>query len=266
MTTRSTIIIGAGAAGLAAARDLSRAGHQVVVIEARGRIGGRVFTLTDAKDSVPIELGAEFVHGKSPELWDIAQAANLKISEISERHWYFDGGPEGKISRSHDFWKHIERLMSRMKSSAGDQSLADFLDQLPDDDETQRAKAMVTRYVEGFHAADVRRIGTRGLIAANDGADSIDGDRSFRLERGYDSLMQALRGEAETCGASFQFNRVVDEIRWASNTTTVVCQPADGNDADGRCDYSAKTIIVTVPLAILQQRTGNGGVRFVLAE
>src|SRR3982750_2094309 len=118
MPARSVIVIGAGAAGLAAARDLGRAGCEVVVIEARNRIGGRVFTLTDVVPSVPIELGAEFVHGKSPALLDIATAANLKLHEVNERHWYFDNG---KISRSHDFWKHIERTMKRMKSSAADQ-------------------------------------------------------------------------------------------------------------------------------------------------
>jgi monoamine oxidase len=80
MPTRSVIVIGAGAAGLAAARDLSRAGCEVVVIEARDRIGGRVFTLTGRTVAAPIELGAEFVHGKPPELGKIAQAANLKLS------------------------------------------------------------------------------------------------------------------------------------------------------------------------------------------
>src|SRR6185503_408804 len=107
-------------AGLAAARDLSRAGCEVVVLEARDRIGGRVFTLTETDTAVPIELGAEFVHGKSPALWQIAQAANLKLSEVSERHWYFD---EGKISRSQNFWQHLDRLMDRMKFTADDLSL-----------------------------------------------------------------------------------------------------------------------------------------------
>ena len=68
MAMPSTIIIGAGAAGLAAARDLSRAGHEVIVLEARDRMGGRVYTHRDPESPVPIELGAEFVHGKSPAL------------------------------------------------------------------------------------------------------------------------------------------------------------------------------------------------------
>jgi len=85
MPACSVIVIGAGAAGLAAARDLGRAGCEVVVIEARNRIGGRVFTLAEAVPSVPVELGAEFVHGKSPALLDIATAANLKLREVTER-------------------------------------------------------------------------------------------------------------------------------------------------------------------------------------
>ena len=56
------LIIGAGVAGLAAARDLRSAGLTVRVVEARSRIGGRIFTLHDVTDTLPIELGAEFIH------------------------------------------------------------------------------------------------------------------------------------------------------------------------------------------------------------
>jgi len=110
----SVLIIGAGAAGLAAARDLSRAGWSVTVLEARDRIGGRIFTLSENDGPAPIELGAEFIHGKSPALWEIAKAAHLKIQEVSDNHWYFDNG---KLSRSRDFWRNVQGLMSRMKSS-----------------------------------------------------------------------------------------------------------------------------------------------------
>jgi len=154
-------------------------------------------------------------------------------------------------------------LMDRMKSNASDQSLREFLNGLPNDDETLRAKAMVSRYVEGFHAADVDRVGVHGLIAANEAADSIDGDTAFRFERGYDSLMQALRSEAESYGAALQLDTVVEEISWGAKTSTVRCKPAGANGSAARIDYSAAAIIITVPLKILQQDPHDGGFRFV---
>src|SRR5690242_21363003 len=57
------LIIGAGAAGLAAARELSAANFNVIVLEARDRIGGRIHTHLNSQLSAPVELGAEFVHG-----------------------------------------------------------------------------------------------------------------------------------------------------------------------------------------------------------
>src|SRR3954452_12440845 len=147
MARDSIIIVGAGAAGLAAARDLSRAGRQVVVIEGRERVGGRVLTHKESSASVPIELGAEFVHGKPPELCQLARAANLDLNRVSQRHWYFEAG---KLTKSHEFWKQIDELTEKMNAAERDQSLREFLQSLPDDRETARAEAMLTRYVEGF--------------------------------------------------------------------------------------------------------------------
>src|ERR1043165_8700013 len=101
MPSARIITGGAGAAGLAAARELSRAGREVVVLEARDRIGGRVYTRKHGDVPVPIELGAEFVHGRSPELWQLATSANLPLYETSERHWYFQND---KVSKSGEFW------------------------------------------------------------------------------------------------------------------------------------------------------------------
>ena len=270
MKSQTIIVIGAGAAGLAAARDLSLAGREVIVLEARDRIGGRVFTHTDPRQSVPIEYGAEFIHGKSPELWRLARAAHLETYEVSKRHWYFE---DGELSKSHEFWKTIESLLDQMKSSPVDRSLKEFLDQLPDDEETSRAKAMLTRYVEGFHAAAIARIGTRGLVVATEAADSIDGDRAFRFLAGYASLMEALRAEAETYGADFRLHTVVKEIHWQGGQVEVSgsARVPRASSTTGASDveeaasqrFHADAVIVTLPLSILQKLPDNGGIRFV---
>ena len=250
------LIVGAGAAGLAAARDLSVAGQTVIVLEARDRIGGRIFTYKDPSEPIPIELGAEFVHGKSPELWRLAQRAHLELSQVSERHWYFENG---KLSKSEDFWAKIESLNDKMKSSGADQSGEDFLSSLPDDAETGRAKAMAVRYVEGFHAARIERIGIHGLIKANEATDSIEGDKSFRFLNGYDSLAQALRAEAESFGATVCLNTVVKEIRWGGDGVEATCE-ADHGD----CSFAAPRAIITLPLGVLQTSADKAAaVRFI---
>ncbi|MDX6289481.1 MAG: hypothetical protein QOH42_1280 [Blastocatellia bacterium] len=255
------LIIGAGAAGLAAARDLSVAGWKVTVIEARDRIGGRIFTYKDrsGKDPagpIPIELGAEFVHGKSPELWRIAQRAQLELREVSERHWYFENG---KLSKSDDFWAKIEGLNHKMNSSGPDQTFEDFLSSLPDDEATRHASAMAVRYVEGFHAARIDRIGVHGLIKANQAAKSIEGDKAFRFLEGYDSLVQVLRAEAETYGTSVHLNTIVKEIHWSDDSIEAVCEGDNGASS-----FTAPRGIVTLPLGVLQASPGQpGAVRFI---
>ena len=248
--TDSILVVGAGAAGLAAARELTRAGREVVVLEARDRIGGRVFTHRAHSSDVPIELGAEFVHGRAPELWKIATAANLQLYEVSEKHWYF---AKGKVSKAGEFWRTIERLTRDMKSSARDQSLKDFLDRLPDDEDSHRAKTMLVRYVEGFHAANIERVGIRGLVKASEAADEIDGDRAFRLVDGYDSLMKAMQAEAESRGAQFHLNTLVKAVRWAGDRIEV-----SGKQNGEPIEFVASHVIVTLPISLLK----NNAIRF----
>src|SRR5579863_9551112 len=86
------IVIGAGAAGLAAAAALGRAGRSVLVLEARDRIGGRIWTRHEPAVPVPLELGAEFIHGASPETHDwLRRAGGTAIGTCAE-HWSFVNG------------------------------------------------------------------------------------------------------------------------------------------------------------------------------
>src|SRR5690606_22043770 len=86
VTTPDVIVIGAGAAGLAAAAAFGEAGVRVLVLEARDRVGGRIHTLHVPDFPLPIELGAEFVHGRPEETAGIIERAGLAQYDVSDRH------------------------------------------------------------------------------------------------------------------------------------------------------------------------------------
>ncbi|HUO68773.1 MAG TPA: FAD-dependent oxidoreductase, partial [Gammaproteobacteria bacterium] len=83
-------IVGGGIAGLAAARVLARAGRSSVVCEARGRLGGRIYTLRPAGLTAPVELGAEFVHGRPQGLVESLRAAGIQEASNSEERDDFE--------------------------------------------------------------------------------------------------------------------------------------------------------------------------------
>ena len=71
------LIIGGGAAGLAAANFLSKQGVRIDLLEARDRLGGRIHTVTSETGDLPIDLGAEFVHGQRNTTWQFIREAGL---------------------------------------------------------------------------------------------------------------------------------------------------------------------------------------------
>ena len=85
-------IVGAGAAGLAAANALHASGYRVQVLEARDRLGGRVFTRRDARLPIPIELGAEFLHGEAKRTRELLREATQATVDLRGEHWHAERG------------------------------------------------------------------------------------------------------------------------------------------------------------------------------
>src|SRR5690349_15533956 len=111
MPEKTTLIIGAGMAGLAAADALSAEGLPVVVLEARDRVGGRVWTTSGKRGSVPIELGAEFIHGAKNETWRLIRTAGLATHEVPDKHWR---GVEGALALNSEFWEQLGEVFGKI--------------------------------------------------------------------------------------------------------------------------------------------------------
>jgi len=232
------LIIGAGTAGLAAARELSTAGSSVIVLEARERIGGRINTHFDGW---PIELGAEFVHGKPPETLAIVERARLKLQTVPNRHWHLH---DGVLTKSGEFWSKVEDVMDEMSSYKGpDQNFAEFLDRYKRKAQVEDIESIATLYVEGFHAAHADRISVHGLNKTNEAAAEIDDEKQFRIENGYSQIAQTLHDEAVAGGAKFHLNTIVEEVNWKRNEVEVLTTTAQR--------FKSPCLLVTLPLSVL---------------
>ena len=237
------LIVGAGAAGLAAARELSFSKLNVIVLEARDRIGGRINTLFDTESQAPIELGAEFVHGKPPEIFKIADRTRLDLVEVPNVHWYFHNAV---LSESNEFWSNIEDAMNELDEHKGpDQPFTQFLEEYIRRHKLSDVRSMATLYVEGFHAAHADQISVKGLIKTNRAAAAIEDEQQFRPTSGYVELAQKLHDEAVAEGASFRFRTVVREIAWSAGAVTVTTTAGE--------QFKARQVLVTLPLGVLQR-------------
>src|SRR5262245_35986774 len=124
MNTETVVIIGGGIAGLAAARELARRGARVTLLEARARLGGRILT-HHAEGRVPVELGAEFVHGHSPALWELLTEIPLATREVPAHHQVSQ--PDGSLV-TRPFPEDIRQVTREIDRAAPDETFARFLD------------------------------------------------------------------------------------------------------------------------------------------
>jgi monoamine oxidase len=240
------IVIGAGLAGLEAARRLAAAGRRVVVLEARDRIGGRVHTLREPDWPVPIEAGAEFVHGRHSATGRAVRDADLPTVEVPDRH--AEPGPGGL--RPLDFDSVWGPIAKRLKRLDGDPPFAEFLnDRCRDLPAGDRAHAVA--YAEGFNAADATRLSTKWL-AESEGSVGQSTGPPARIPLGYDRLSEWL---AAGLTAEIRLNTVVTAVRWSPGRVEV--ETGSGELVRGRA------AVVTLPLGVLQAAPGApGAVRF----
>jgi monoamine oxidase len=254
MADDDVVIIGAGAAGLAAASKLVRAGHSVALIEARDRIGGRVYTIRPSGATLPIELGADFVHGRPSETFELAAEAGLRLYEQTGNSW---AARDGRLQSDDDDDDDDEgdegdigAIFAAIHTWQGeDRTLQSLLDERFAGERWAAARARIRGYAEGFDAAEVDRVSVAWLRQTELASDAIDGDRQFRVLDGYDRVPEWL-GNSLGLSAKLRLETVARELRWQRGNVEVRLESPTGAPLG---EISARAALVTVPLAVLKR-------------
>jgi phytoene dehydrogenase-like protein len=243
------IVVGGGVAGLAAARRLTSHGLRTLILEARERIGGRVDTLQDSDWPAPIERGAEFIHGRPAETWDVVRAAGMETVEVEGQQWRSAGD---RLARADGDWRQTERVLDRLNElGAEDLSFAEFLESRCADLPAE-AKLLASRYVEGFEAADPTLMSAQALRLAEKAAGEIGADENFRLTRGYNQIADWLRAASDHALLEIRLGAIVSAVSWQRGQVIIESRSSAGHPVG---EFRAARAVVTPP-TILQTGVG----------
>jgi monoamine oxidase len=237
---KSVIIIGGGIAGLSAANELLRHGCTVTMLEAKKRFGGRIHTIHDGK--LPIELGAEFIHGKSKPLLNAIRAAALSMHDVPEDNQLFENG---KL-RSIQIWDTVGEIMNRIKPSGADCSFKEFIETRKIDERTRR---LVSAFVEGFDAARTERISAHALLKAERSAEKMEGEAQARVSEGYSALIEYFEKEIRSRGGTLVKEVLARRVRWKTGAVEIMVHRAGAEEM-----FPAEAALVTLPIGVWKAR------------
>jgi monoamine oxidase len=233
---KSVLIVGAGMAGLSAARTLADAGWPVRVIEARNRIGGRVCTNRDW--GAPLEMGASWIHGTSDNpLMELAHQAQAQLVPTDYYGWAkLAVDPRlGPLDYDSKTWrKFVERARDRVDggSLGAAVSAAASSAELSDSDRAQLAFYLTTE-IEDEYATDANQLSANTF----DKGEYAGGEQDV-VTSGYDALPRLLAG-----GLDIVLNTPVTAIALRDGSVMVRA---------GNRSFEGPAAVVTVPLGVLK--------------
>eukprot|EP01102_Stenamoeba_stenopodia_P015463 TRINITY_DN5274_c0_g1_i1.p1 TRINITY_DN5274_c0_g1~~TRINITY_DN5274_c0_g1_i1.p1 ORF type:complete len:478 (+),score=105.93 TRINITY_DN5274_c0_g1_i1:52-1485(+) len=268
------IVIGAGAAGLAAARRLNDCNKRVLVLEARSRVGGRIHTLLPGEQircssgagekeeqhnsleaEFPIELGAEFIHGENTTTRRLADAFGLTVIPVvrmDRLHWFEPTHKPFAVERKHlkgvAIGDVIDRLLKAYEEledwKQGDKdketvdvSLGEYLRQRGFNDEERKIGDVLLAQTCCAHLESLSCNDLRREMI-RDQAGALE----FRIEEGYRSFLDKLKS-----GLEIEYDAEVNEVIWDSEGVTIGLE-------NKPTSFSAKACIVTLPVSLLKSQ------------
>jgi len=249
------LVIGAGAAGLAAARRLHSHGIRVIVLEGRDRIGGRIWT--DDSLGLPVDLGASWIHGiEGNPIYELARQSGIPTRRTDfESVGLFYEGEELRADEYAQIDAIVQAISTRLEGARahadGGRSVGEALDVLLSESLTRAAISQRVRsaVIWSLHSLITLEMGEdpRNLSLSAWNADEAFPGDNVLFPGGYRQIIERL---AE--GVDVRLGQTVLQIRSHAGGVTVTTEGGQ---------FDADRAIVTLPLGVLQ----SGVVEFVPA-
>ena len=232
---------------------MGSAGQRVAILEARHRIGGRIFThraKVPGFGEVPIELGAEFIHGLPAEIWDVVNEGHLATVELQGSQLSFLHDRLQRSDATHDAASDVLQGLKQWtrERPASDMTFTDYLTWAGIGAADAAAAA---DYVEGFNAADRSVIGAAALAKQQGAEDEIQGGRLFHVRDGYDRIPLIMVRALRQLGVPILLNRRARHVKWRKGSVSIQTTASAGGT------LQAERAVITLPLGVLQ--TGSMG-------
>jgi len=251
-------VVGAGAAGLAAARRLGSLGRRVVVLEARERPGGRILTHVDAGSPVPIELGAEFIHGNSELTRELLRLAHTTAVDVGGERWYLADGRLNADDEDDAGDDATSTIIALGRNLAEDTSVEAVLQVALADPALREAVPQTRMMVEGFDAADPAIASARAIADEWFSEAGLGAGSQGRPRGGYEPLLRTLIGLLDPGHVRMHYNTTVRRIAWQRGTVNLSAE-----ERGEPCEVRARAAIVTVPIGVLRaEPEATGAIAF----
>lgn len=225
------VIIGAGASGLAAAQALGAAGMAALVIEARDRLGGRIWT---DHSRGPVELGAEFIHGHKATTWELVRAAGLSTAPWGADRRFAVGarvlsGADPAVARVYELYEAVAHY------AGPERSVAELLGAMAPAGDP--ALGIALRWLANLEGADPARLSASAF--ARERETSTNGEGNFHILDGYDRVVAQL-----AVGLTIRAGCPVERVSWRHGAVELALPGGE--------TASARRVLITVPLGVLK--------------
>ncbi len=244
MAGENILVIGAGASGLMAARELAKAGKRVTILEAREKTGGRILDIHDKDFPIPVMLGAEFIHGNLGLTTSLLKEAGIAYYPIAGKSYNIQHGKLVPYNIYSNYWPDF---MAKIQLAEEDISLSDFLAEHFSGEKYEGLRESVNAFVEGYDAADPDKVSVHSLRSEWE----QDENQQYRIEGGYGKLISYLVQQCLKAGVSILTEKVVSHFNWSEGFVEAITSSGER--------FPASKAIITLPLGVLQIKDGSLG-------